>query len=129
MAWLLTWQCAVLTWHGRGLCLDWILTGCWLLPPKSHPPTPRPLVPHLPTHPPASFCRHIPLARLQAARPHPSHLSLTMPSLPFPASPIADTFHKPGFKLQARILHHLFAIVQVGGRWMVCVGGDEGAVK
>ncbi len=26
----------------------------------------------------------------------------------------ADTFHKPGFKLQAKILHHLFTIVQVG---------------
>jgi exportin-1 len=25
---------------------------------------------------------------------------------------MTDTFHKPGFKLQARILHHLFAIVQ-----------------
>ena len=25
---------------------------------------------------------------------------------------LTDTFHKPGFKLQARILHHLFAIVQ-----------------
>jgi hypothetical protein len=27
---------------------------------------------------------------------------------------LTDTFHKPGFKLQARILHHLFSIVQVG---------------
>lgn len=25
---------------------------------------------------------------------------------------LTDTFHKPGFKLQARILHHLFSIVQ-----------------
>lgn len=33
--------------------------------------------------------------------------------LPTPPTPAADTFHKPGFKLQARILHHLFAIVQV----------------
>ena len=36
-----------------------------------------------------------------------------------PSACRADTFHKPGFKLQARILHHLFAIVQV---WQpVCV--------
>ena len=32
----------------------------------------------------------------------------------------ADTFHKPGFKLQARILHHLFAIVQVGAAGTCC---------
>lgn len=28
--------------------------------------------------------------------------------------PSADTFHKPGFKLQTRILHHLFTVAQVG---------------
>jgi len=27
---------------------------------------------------------------------------------------LTDTFHKPGFKLQARILHHLFAVLQTG---------------
>lgn len=34
--------------------------------------------------------------------------------LPNPTVPwrITDTFHKPGFKLHARIMHHLFEIVQ-----------------
>lgn len=31
--------------------------------------------------------------------------------MPVPACLTADSFHKPGFKSQARILHHLFTIL------------------
>ena len=50
--------------------------------------------------------------------PHPAPDRLTSPDRPHLTT--ADTFHKPGFKLQARILHHLFAIVQV------CACGQPG---
>ena len=64
-----------------------------------------------------------------------ANLRRTMPSLPpppwclLPPAPASDTFHKPGFKLQARILHHLFTIVQVGQGGegeRVCVCVQEG---
>lgn len=43
-------------------------------------------------------------------------------SLPAPCPFPADTFHKPGFKLQTRILHHLFAVAQVRGKGEKGVG-------
>lgn len=44
--------------------------------------------------------------------------SLTTPNLPsYPPTlhlPLPDSFHKPGFKMHARILHHLFTVVDSG---------------
>ena len=50
---------------------------------------------------------------MQAINNHSASCQVAILSSAVPCG-VADSFHKPGFKLHAKILHHLFTIVNSG---------------